>query len=328
MGGGGGYGHLTRSYSGGYFSGPGFSRGLFHSAKYDMSNESADKIFETHANNIKASNDEKFHLNGLKDDINDALSKELKIRKINVIGSTTKNTQVKNRKGNDIDIMVELDEKEHGEWLRQDNGTRNSLEKVKRVLQKDPRFKNVEMHVDRNVVTVEVGNQKADIIPSFPDGNGANRIPDTSKQKWISTNPRLSTRLYKAEDKRNNYKLSELSREIKYWNQKNGGHLSSHHIDCMAYDYFKRNKPKDGENTLRVNTKEFLERMPWYLKRHVRDSVSGERADTYLTDAKRQQVISNAQESNKILRNAEKEAKRGNTRESDRLYRDFLGEHY
>ena len=327
MGGGGGKGNLFRTYKGGGYSLGGFSYGLSHSKESKKSNMSAESIFDAHVRKIRVSKNERLHLDNLKNEISESLSQDMKVKKVNVIGSTAKNTQIKNRRGNDIDIMVELDEKEHGAWLKQENGARNALEKIKRTLQKDPRFKDVEMHVDRNVVTVEVGNQKADVMPSFARKDGGHVIPDTSgEQKWIKTNPRLSSRLFKNLDKKNNNKLSELTMEVKNWNQRNGGNLTSHHIDCMTYDYFRNNKPKDGENSHKVNTREFFERIPWYLKRHVKDPVYGERADSYLTDRKRREVIADSQRSTKILRQAEKKARKGDEIGSNKLYREFLGE--
>jgi len=136
----------------------------------------------------------------------------------------------------------------------------------------------------------------------------------------------ISSRLFNNLDKKHDNKLSELTMEVKNWNQKNGGYLTSHHIDCMTYDYFRNNKPKNGENSNKVNAREFFERIPWYLKRHVRDPVYGEKADSYLTDDRRRDVISNSKKSTKILRQAEKQARNGNEVESNRLYREFLGE--
>lgn len=327
MGSGGGTGNLFRTYKGGGYSQGGFSTELSYSKESKKSNESVESIFDDHVRRIRVSKNERLHLDDLKNEISESLSHDMKVKRVNVIGSTAKNTQIKNRKGNDIDIMVELDEKEHGEWLKQENGPRNAFEKVKRTLQKDPRFKNVEMHVDRNVVTVEVGNQKADVILSFPIKDGGHVIPDTSGgQKWIKTNPRLSSRLFNNLDEKHDHKLSELTMEVKDWNQRNGGHLTSHHIDCMTYDYFRNNKPKDGENSHKVNTREFFERIPWYLKRHVKDPVYGERADNYLSDGRRREIIANSQKSTKKLRQAEKKARNGDGEESNRLYREFLGE--
>ncbi len=327
MGGGGGSGNLFRTYKGGGYSHAGFSSKLSFSNKSKKSNLSAEMIFESHIEKIRVSKDERLHLNDLKNEISESLSQDMKIRKVNVIGSTAKNTQIKNERGNDIDIMVELDEQEHGGWLKQENGARNSLEMFKRTLQKDPKFRNVEMHIDRNVVTVEVGNLKADVIPSFLTEDGGHVIPDTSgKQGFIKTNPRLSSRLFKNLDRKNDNKLSELTMEVKNWNQRNGGYLTSHHIECMTYDYFLKNKPKDGENSYKVNIREFFERIPWYLKRHVKDPVYGERADTYLNEGKRMKVIANSQKSTRILRQAEERARKGDEIESDKLYREFLGE--
>ncbi len=327
MGGGGGSGNLFRTYKGGGYSNAGFSSGLSFSNKSKKSNLSAENIFEAHIEKIRVSKDERLHLDDLKNEISESLSRDMKVKKVNVIGSTAKNTQIKNKRGNDIDIMVELDEQEHGDWLKQENGSRNSLEMFKRTLQKDPKFRNVEMHIDRNVVTVEVGNLKADVIPSFPTGDGGHLIPDTSgEKKFIKTNPRLSSRLFKNLDRKNDNKLSELTMVVKEWNQRNGGHLTSHHIECMTYDYFLKNKPKDGENSHKVNIREFFERIPWNLKRHVKDPVYGERADIYLNERKKKRVIANSQKSTKILRKAENRARKGDEMESSKLYREFLGE--
>lgn len=327
MGGGIGDGNLFRTYNGGNYSTGGGHFGLRHYKDSANPIESAESVFKEHAERIRTSKEERLQLNSLKEDIHRALSNEFVIKKVNVIGSITKDTQIKKQNGNDIDIMIVLDENAHGQWLVQENGPRNSLEKAKKVLQNEPKFRNVEMHVDRNVVTLETGNSKADVLLAFPSSDGGQRIADTyGKQKWIKTNPRLTTRLFTDLDKQRNNKVSELTREVKHWNQRNGGYLSSHHIEWMVYDYFKKNKSKDGDNSSRVNTREFFERIPWYMKRHMRDPLYEEKVDSYLSDNKRKKIISNSQKSTKILRKAEKEVRKGNTENSNRLYREFLGE--
>ena len=55
-------------------------------------------------------------------------------------------------------------------------------------------------------------------------------------------------------DRKNDNKLSELTMVVKEWNQRNGGHLTSHHIECMTYDYFLKNKPKAREDIRKGRT--------------------------------------------------------------------------
>lgn len=327
MGGGGGSGHLTRTYRGGRVSLPGFGHKTIVPTNSGSIRNSIDAITERHLFKIEVPGPQSLRLGNLKDQISDALSKDFGIEKVSVIGSVAKGTQIKNKRGNDIDTLFVLDKKQHGAWLNQEGGHRICLERIKRALQKDPRFRNVELRVDRNVVTAYLGNERVDIIPAFENPKGGYYIPDTyGKGGWIESNPRLEARLFRNLDSKYNGNVIKMTKIVKDWNQRNGANLSSNHINCMVYDFFRYNKPKDGENSHKANVREFYERMPEYLRHHVKDPVYGNPSDSYLGDKERRGAIGKAQKSANLLKKMDDEAMQGHQNQSEEHYRKFLGE--
>ena len=173
MGSGGGSGNLFRTYKGGTFSQRGFNTKLNKPVVSNPLNKHIENLFSDRIKKIHISDYEQYHLDDVKNKINVALSKDMAVLGINVIGSTAKNTQIKNENGNDIDIMVELDGGEYNGWMDTPNGSLNCLMKIKRTLQKNFNIPDIQIRIDRNVVTVDFGHIKADVIPAFSDkGDG------------------------------------------------------------------------------------------------------------------------------------------------------------
>ena len=99
MGGGGGSGHLTRTYRGGRVSLPGFGHKTIVPTNSGSIRNSIDAITERHLFKIEVPGPQSLRLGNLKDQISDALSKDFGIEKVSVIGSVAKGTQIKNKRG-------------------------------------------------------------------------------------------------------------------------------------------------------------------------------------------------------------------------------------
>jgi predicted nucleotidyltransferase len=326
MGSGGGYGNFFRTYKGGSFSQRGFNTKLNTPVISDPLNKHIENLFSDRIKKIHVSDYEQYHLDDVKNKISAALSKDMTVSGINVIGSTAKNTQIKNGNGNDIDIMVELDREEYNSWMDTPNGSSNCLIKIKRALQKNFNDPDIQIRIDRNVVTVDFGYIKADVIPAFSDNENGYLIPDTvDKPHWVKTNPKIMARVFNNLDKRNHNQLSKLTMLVKDWNKRNGNILKSFHIESMTYDYFANNKPKDGDNSLKTNTREFFERMPYYLRRGVKEPVYNEDVAAYLNSDKKREVVKKIQKCNELLRKGERAARKGNETETSENYSKFLG---
>ena len=106
------------------------------------------------------------------------LEDELDIVESHQFGSFTRGTMVGPMdEDSDTDVMFVLDEDAHGQWTRGENGAKNCLRAVKRVLEQ--RYPNSEVSIDRNVVAVKFHDFTVEVAPAFRDGSGGYRIPDT-----------------------------------------------------------------------------------------------------------------------------------------------------
>lgn len=326
MGSGGGRGELSRHYGDGTVSSPGFTRSHFLPPSAAETTEVIDTEIGDRLRGIDAPEDQRRALRNLKDTVQDRLSEELKIERVNVVGSVAKGTQIRRDGGNDIDLEVVLDRAIHGDWLVQENGPRNCLNKVKSVIEGDPRFSGVAVRVDRNVVTAVMGDVKVDIAPAFTNEQGGVLIPDTSgDQTWVRTNPRMSKKLLELSDKRHAGQVVPLIRLVKDWNERNGGRLRSYTVEAMCMRHFAE-KPEKGEESYRANTHEFFAHFPFYLdKGAVRDPVYGDAVDGYLTPEERGMLIRRALRTKGKIEKAERLAIAGRGDRAADGYRDALG---
>src|SRR5271170_1775126 len=184
--------------------------GLFSVTKPRATSEEAtgkiDQGLESKDSQLNPPSHEKSRLRELKDDVSRTLSTELSVIRVNVVGSEAKGTQIRRRRGNDIDLQVLLDPKVHGDWLGQGSGPSNALRGVKAALDRNPNYQGARIEQDRNVVTVKVGGATVDIAPTFAKDSTnprqedsfefphlgemlpvtPGRIPDTTgSQRWL-----------------------------------------------------------------------------------------------------------------------------------------------
>jgi hypothetical protein len=74
---------------------------------------------------------------------------------------------------------------------------------------------------------------QVDLVPGFVRKNEGFLIPD-GKGRWQSTNPPFHSDLIAKNDRRLGYKLTPLLRLMKAWNESNGRHLRSFHLEMMV----------------------------------------------------------------------------------------------
>jgi hypothetical protein len=326
LGSGGGRGELSRHYSNGSVSSPGFAPTFVVPPGAEEGTRVVDAAIQERLRAIEPPESERRFLGELKSGVQSSLAGELDVERVSVVGSYSKRTQIRREAGNDIDLELVLRQSTHGEWLTQENGPRNCLNKVRSIIERDPRFTNVDVSVDRNVVTARFGQSTVDIAPAFVHPDGGVVIPDTfGGQTWIRANPRLSNRLLHIMDARHRQGVIPVVKLVKDWDARHGGHLGSHLIEAMAMRHFAE-KPDGGERSLRTDTHEFLSRFVWYLQKGAtRDPVYGTPADDHLTPELRSTVISRAIRAAGKLDKAEALIRAGKFARGADLYREVLG---
>jgi hypothetical protein len=216
----------------------------------------------------------------------------------------------------------------HGDWISQPNGPMNCLQSIKRIIKNDPRFKNSEVHIDKNAVTIKYKDFSIDVVPAFKDPSGGYKIPDTSeKQSWKRTNPRMFKKIINATDRVNNGRVSKIVKIVKGWNESNGELLRSFHIENMVYTHFK-NQSKVETRSLTKDVENFFSRLSLYIQNPSKEPVYGERIDTSLTPKQRDAAIRKAQAAKDKIENAKELKDKGKVEESVNEYKKILGEKF
>jgi len=265
-------------------------------------------------------------LQELKDQVRASLSRGLAVERVNVVGSFSKETQIRDEEGNDIDLQVTLRRDLLDGWLDQENGPRNCLTKVRSVLSQDPRYSDVEIRVDRNAVRAKFGDKVVDIVPVFREG-GDVLIPDTKGgQSWIRSNPRLSKRLLDLADLNHRGRVKPIVKLVKDWNNRHGRRLSSYQIEAMVLRHFHE-KPAGGTPSYLADLTELFGHLPWYLRKgSIRDPVDDSPLDTHLSPEDRSRLVRLTRREGRRLREAEWHARHGRSQRAARLVGVVIGD--
>lgn len=278
------------------------------------------------------------------------------IKQDNIYGSVLQGTATRPLDSEtDVDILVVLDEKEHGDWAEDGKGTRNALRAVKRTLQK--KYPNHDVYIDRSVVAVEFSDFKVEVTPAFEysaandpeepgdpatvggvelpfhpgnqdDPNQGYVIPDTyGEESWTGTNPRRFQSMYEAVDERNNGKLQQVAVTAKKWNEKNGKPVSSFHMVNMAYRYFQEaDTPSSASTTEHMHR--FFRKLPNYMQSETREPVYQERLDKGMSNEEKRKAAEKAYRDQEKLREAKRLQQQGKTEQAKEKYREVYGNNF
>jgi hypothetical protein len=253
-----------------------------------------------------------------------ALSKELSIREVHIIGSYARNTLIEGPEG--IDIMFSLDKDQHGDWLRQTNGPSDCLRYIREKLLERPEFHDADIETDHNSVIVGYGKFKFKIMPAFKSERGYSIPSPNGRHHWISTNPRVFNKIMAHLDKKFKGRMNEILKIVKGWNDANGKLLHSFHIENMVYEHFK-DRPSNIISSLQEDILNFYARLPTYIQNPTTEPVNGERIDAYL-DRDRSEAIDRAQRTVDKLILAEDYKRRGRYERALEYYKGVFGTKY
>lgn len=256
--------------------------------------------------------------------LEDVLDDELGVEDSYQFGSHTRGTMVGPLdEDSDTDIIVVLNEDEHGQWSQSKNGARNCLQAVKRALEK--RYPNSEVSIDRNVVAVKFHDFTAEVAPAFKRGDGY-MIPDTYSegQSWVQTNPRQYKNQFNAVDQARGGRLKKVARVAKKFNENHGKPVSSYHMEVMAYHYVRTYPDKDASTEELVEG--FMEQLPQRISNGTREPVYGDRVDVHMEPEERRDAIQTARTARKQMRRANRLRRQGNTEAAEEAYSEAIGE--
>jgi hypothetical protein len=149
------------------------------------------------------------------------------------IGSYERSTAI--RWYRDIDVMVALDYPTYK--ARYDNDSAGILRWLRERL-------NVEYGgttVTRRQVAIRMAlgeGLQVDMVPTFPRRGGGYLMPNGSGG-WLATNPPYHATLIKDSNVRLDSRLKPLVRLMKAWNEANGRHLHSFHLELMVEEMWQ-----------------------------------------------------------------------------------------
>ena len=148
-------------------------------------------------------------------------------------GSYIRSTMISPLSEADIDIFVVLDPKYY-----EAAGQANLLDKVRRVLLKTY---TTTPKISRNgqAVTINFTDFIVDVVPAFYRQGGGYLIPNSTKNIWIETNPKIHVDLMTAENATHNGDLVPIVKMIKGWNRNINSDFTSFYLELLAIKVFK-----------------------------------------------------------------------------------------
>lgn len=201
------------------------------------------------------------------------------------IGSYGRETIVRWKR--DIDIMVALDDTY---WPRYQSNSRAFLYDIRNMLN--------DAYGDTTVSSKQVavrmmlsGGLQVDLVPTFVHDYGGFLMPN-GQYGWQRTNPPYHDALMTAANARLQSRLKPLVRLMKAWNQTNGSHLRSFHLEMIVERIWQN-------ATSLPRTPDAVATMLTYAGSWVRSAFpdpwvdSGQRLDTYLSNETRASVADN-----------------------------------
>lgn len=128
----------------------------------------------------------------------------------------------------DIDILAPLNYSTYKETY--DNDPQAFLYMVRDSLNKE--FGSTSVSSKKVAVKLDFSSITVDVVPCFRRDGGGFFMPDGSGN-WMATNPIFHTIFMNQANNQHDAKLRPLVKLMKFWNIRNGHHLSSLHVELM-----------------------------------------------------------------------------------------------
>ena len=187
-----------------------------------------DSGFETLKSNLNISGLQESTVSTRQTNIREAVEAELTVLDSFVAGSYRRNTLIAPLSNADVDIFIVL-----SPTYYEKDGQSSLLDKAKRVLRK-VYTKTPEISRNGQAVTITFTDFKADVVPAFNREGGGFLIPDSARQRWISTDPKKHIDVWQAANKAHNGDLVPLMKMIKGWNVNHSWLLRSFHLETIV----------------------------------------------------------------------------------------------
>lgn len=168
--------------------------------------------------------------------VRDAVADGLTVWDDFLTGSYSRNTMIAPLKEADVDILVVLDSSYFHNYTNGQNGGQGGLlDRVKRVLLKTyPQTPDVSRN--GQAVTIRFSDFVVDVVPGFNRQGGGYLIPNSTRNEWISTDPKKHVEIVSSANKAHNGDLVPLIKMIKCWNRSHSKFFRSFHLEVLALE--------------------------------------------------------------------------------------------
>lgn len=162
-----------------------------------------------------------------------AVENEMKVLDSFLTGSYSRHTMIAPLKEADIDVFTVLDPSYYDK-----DGQARLLDKVRRVLLETyPRTPKISRN--GQAVTITFADFIVDVVPAFHRAGGGYLIPNSIKNEWISTNPKVHVELMNEENSKHDGDLVPVVKMIKGWNRNINYAFESFYLELSAIEILK-----------------------------------------------------------------------------------------
>ena len=163
-----------------------------------------------------------------------AVEKRLSVLDSFLTGSYRRHTMIAPLKEADVDVFVVLSSS-HFER----NGQAALLERVRQVL-RETYPETPRISPNGQAVTISFTDFEVDVVPGFGRQGGGYLIPDSTKSRWIETDPKRHVDIWAEANKVHNGDLVPIMKMLKAWNRAHSATLRSFHLEVLVLQTFDR----------------------------------------------------------------------------------------
>lgn len=277
--------------------------------------------FSEYSSNLEITDRQQGKVSICRENVTNTLAKELTLHpeKSKVIGSWDRHTLTRYLSEADVDVMVILHYGEN-EGYDTSDGTVRILDKFKQILQ--ARYPNTTIRRDINCITMALSEFRLDVVPAFKYKGDYYTIPDTSRSKWVKTDPFEFADLMTNINTNMSGCFKPLIKMVKGWNRDEGWPIKSFHLEAMMYNrYHTYTRTYTYSSMLAL----FFKDLPYYLSHWCYDPVMKDRLDDYLGEGPKLQAVIRKAEQAATLSARALELEDTNPEKAIDIWRTLLG---
>lgn len=226
--------------------------------------------------NISVTDKQEDTINTATNNLSNHLTKDendLNIESTFVNGSYERDTMI--RPLDDVDIFAVLNRDEWTDEYGNLPKPQAVLTKIKNKLNSISDYKD-KVTQDRPCVTVTLKAINFDVLPSFEESYGGYLIPSYDLESWTYSYPEQLTKNLNDAHGKNDYKLKDVIKAVKYWNRENNKLIPSFQIEETMISYFNINKITNYEEAIRLwfnNAEYYLEKSKFKTSNQYDDAI-------------------------------------------------------